>query len=628
MRRWNGSRVVAAWRDHVQLHAELLPKAGLWLLATTALAEIVVGLLPVAVMLAISAAVAGAPGAAAAGPGSPAASRVIVALLLAVGAFCLTQLLSPLTTALGSLMQLKVDGYCIERLMRGALLRAPYPALEESRVLDPLTDAFASLESGWATPGAACAALMALTARYAQLAGALALVAGLYSGWLAALLLAVALLIRHGRRGWQRRERQLWRDLGSARRKVLYLRRLGTGPAAAKEIRVFGLIGWIRAHYRSDADAFLGPLAVRRRKIGMKPFIYYSGLAFAVGAVALVLLVHGFAQGQLSLFEFVLFLQVLRMALLFGDSFPECDDNLTFGYHAYNAMLDFEQAAGPAPTSGPQAPARRVTGQLQAIRFEHVDFRYGCAGPLVLRDLSFTMPAGTSTAIVGLNGAGKTTLIKLLAKLYEPTAGRIMAGETDLADIPPVSWHGRIAVIFQDFNRYQLSAGENIGFGSIPHLGDTEGICAAAGKAGVLAAIESLPQGLQTPLSRQYPGGADLSGGQWQRVALARVMFAVRHGAQVLVLDEPTAQLDARAEVEFFDRFLDLTRGTTSVVISHRFSTVRRADRILVLENGSIAESGTHDELLRLDGRYAELFRAQAQPYAADQAGVVAERAR
>lgn len=606
---------VKAWREQAVPQVKLLAAGGTRLLVSITLVEVVVGLLPVAVIVAISAAIAYSPLAAGSAAGSAATFRVMLALALAGGTFCLLQLLAPFGNALGNLLQRKVDGYCVERLMLGALQRAPYSALEKSRVLDPLTNAAVSLESVWSTPGAASAGLLALLARYVQLAGALALLAALYSPWLALLLLIVALLIRHGRRSWQRREGLLWRDLAAARRKVLYLRRLGIGSTAAKEIRMFGLLDWLRGYYQRDTTAFLAPLALQRRRLGMRPFFFYAAIAFAVGVVAFILTVQKFTHGQLSLFDFILFLQILRGALLFGDNFPECDDNLTYGNRGYQFMLDFEQAACLADATDPDAHGTASKDQPQTVKFEHVNFGYSPDEPLILKNLCLTLPAGTSTAIVGLNGAGKTTIIKLLAKLYDPTSGQLTVGDTDLADITEASWHRQTAIIFQDFNRYELPAEENIGFGSVQHLSDISGIRAAAAEAGALDAIESLPNGMQTPLSRQFDGGTELSGGQWQRIALARAIFAVRHGARVLVLDEPTAQLDARAEVEFFDHFLDLTRGTTSVVISHRFSTVRRADRIVVLEDGHIVETGTHDDLILLGGRYATLFNIQAQDY-------------
>jgi ATP-binding cassette subfamily B protein len=234
----------------------------------------------------------------------------------------------------------------------------------------------------------------------------------------------------------------------------------------------------------------------------------------------------------------------------------------------------------------------------------------------VLRNLELTIPAGRSLAIVGLNGAGKTTLVKLLARLYEPQSGRITVDGVDVRDFEPAAWRRRLGAIFQDFVHYDLPVRENVGFGAPELLGDDESVRSALSRAGALSLVEALPHGLDTMLSREYADGAELSGGQWQRIAIARALMAVEGGASVLVLDEPTANLDVRAEAEFFDQFLELTRGVTTILISHRFSSVRRADRIVVLEEGAVVEDGTHAELVALGGRYAELFHLQAERFA------------
>ena len=244
-----------------------------------------------------------------------------------------------------------------------------------------------------------------------------------------------------------------------------------------------------------------------------------------------------------------------------------------------------------------------------------MSFAYPGSDHRVLDGVDLEFPAGSSTAIVGLNGAGKTTLVKLLARLYEPTTGRISVDGADLAEFDVRSWQRRLAVIYQDYIRYEFDAATNIGLGAPEHMHDLDALKRACDWAGATEVIDGLPQGLRTVLSGRYQGGTDLSGGQWQRIALARALFATGAGASVLVLDEPTAQLDVRAEVAFFDRFLELTQGLTTVVISHRFSTVRRAQRIVVLEHGRIIEQGSHDELLALGGRYAELFDLQARRF-------------
>jgi ATP-binding cassette subfamily B protein len=296
--------------------------------------------------------------------------------------------------------------------------------------------------------------------------------------------------------------------------------------------------------------------------------------------------------------------------------FPEADVQTQYGMLAHDSIRQIESsaAAGASRLRSGVRPARDVP--RSAIRFEQVSFAYPGSDRQVLDGVDLEFPAGSSTAIVGLNGAGKTTLVKLLARLYEPTSGRIAVDGADLAEFDLRSWQRRLAVIYQDYIRYEFDAATNIGLGAPERMHDLDALKRACDWAGATEVIDRLPQGLHTVLSGRYQGGTDLSGGQWQRIALARALFATGAGASVLVLDEPTAQLDVRAEVAFFDRFLELTQGLTTVVISHRFSTVRRAQRIVVLEHGRIAEQGSHEELLALGGRYAELFELQARRFA------------
>jgi ABC-type multidrug transport system fused ATPase/permease subunit len=240
------------------------------------------------------------------------------------------------------------------------------------------------------------------------------------------------------------------------------------------------------------------------------------------------------------------------------------------------------------------------------IRFRQVTFGYPTSAAPVLAGFDLAIPAGTSLAIVGLNGAGKTTIAKLLCRLYDPQDGAIEVDGADLRDLDLDEWRARLAAVFQDFVRFELSLRDNVAPAGAPDAVILEAL-AEAGGAGLAD--------LGTVLARGYPGGTDLSGGQWQRIALARALCAVRLGAGVVLLDEPTAQLDVRGEAEIFDRILAATRHTTTILISHRFSTVRHADRICVLERGRVVELGSHDELMAAGGRYRTMFELQASRF-------------
>jgi ABC-type multidrug transport system fused ATPase/permease subunit len=246
---------------------------------------------------------------------------------------------------------------------------------------------------------------------------------------------------------------------------------------------------------------------------------------------------------------------------------------------------------------------------VREISFRGVRFAYPTTGEPVLDGFDLTIPAGTSLAIVGQNGAGKTTLAKLLCRLYDPQDGAIEVDGVDLRELELDAWRSRVAAVFQDFVRFELPLRDNVAPNGAPDE-TIEAALAQAGAAGLAS--------LGTVLSKAYRGGTDLSGGQWQRVALARALCAVRLGAGVVLLDEPTAQLDVRGEAEIFDRILDATRQVTTILISHRFSTVRHADRICVLEHGSVVELGTHDELMALGGRYRTMFELQASRFGED----------
>jgi ATP-binding cassette subfamily B protein len=250
------------------------------------------------------------------------------------------------------------------------------------------------------------------------------------------------------------------------------------------------------------------------------------------------------------------------------------------------------------------------------ITFDHVSFAYPDAKENALTDLSFTVAPGETVAIVGRNGAGKTTLFKLICRLYDPADGRILVDGSDIRALMPEYLRAQIGGMFQDYVTYQATAAENIGLGNLPQVTNREAVLRAGQQAGADSLIASLPAGYDTALGKWFDAGVNLSGGEWQKVALAR---AFMRDARILLLDEPTSALDAQAEYDLFERLRTLTRGKTAVYISHRFSTVRRADRILFLEHGQLVEQGTHEQLMRLNGRYARLFRLQASAYTGEE---------
>jgi ATP-binding cassette, subfamily B, bacterial len=282
-------------------------------------------------------------------------------------------------------------------------------------------------------------------------------------------------------------------------------------------------------------------------------------------------------------------------------------------------VLALERSLRGVPASVPDGGTSPVAADrlpAESISFDQVSFGYPGDGELVLDGLNLRIQAGTSLAIVGVNGAGKTTLVKLLSGLCQPTAGTVTVDGIDLTRLDLASWRRQLAVIFQDFVRYEMPLRDNIVLGSVERSWTDSAVRQIAERAGGGELLAALPDGASTVLSARFTGGVDLSGGQWQRIAFARALMAIRGGARVLVMDEPTAHLDVRAEAELYGRFLDLTKGLTTIVISHRFSAVRWADRIVVLEHGRITEDGSHFELLEAGGQYARLFRLQARNYA------------
>lgn len=391
-------------------------------------------------------------------------------------------------------------------------------------------------------------------------------------------------------------------------REARYLAGLLSGDAAAKELRVFGLSDLLLGRYRRILERHerqLGALARRRSArsalTGLLPAAAYASI---YGYFCLQALSGHITVGDLTLYTGV----VLRSQDLLQQTMFSLSGIVEHSLFLddYFAFLALQPAPRTATRLLPSSPIRR------GIRFEGVSYRYGESERPAVEDVWLDLPAGETVALVGENGAGKTTLVKLLAGLYAPCEGRVTVDGCDLRNLDPEAWRQQIAVIFQDFVRYHLTARENIGLGRAEALDDELRIAAAAAWSGADAVVQRLPRGYDTVLGSRFGGGVGLSSGEWQRVALAR---AFMRDAPLLVLDEPAAGLDARAEYEIFNRVRDLARDRTILLISHRFSTVRMADRIYVLDGGRLVETGTHHQLLSRAGRYAELFQLQAAGY-------------
>ncbi|WP_276199265.1 ABC transporter ATP-binding protein [Chelatococcus sp. XZ-Ab1] len=393
------------------------------------------------------------------------------------------------------------------------------------------------------------------------------------------------------------------------RRQLDYVRYLGSSIETAKEVKLFGLQRFLIERFRRFAETMYRDnrrLATRRAFWGGL-FAAFGTLAYYVAYAAVIwrTMAGDFSVGDMTfLVGSFLRLKGLLDGLLLGFS-------QVAGQALYlEDLFSFFEIAPRVVSPPDPVPVR------QSIRsgfvFENVGFRYEGAQQWAIRHLDLEIPAGEVLALVGANGAGKTTLVKLLARLYDPTEGRILLDGRDLRDYDLDMLRSRVGVVFQDFVRFHFTAAENIAIGDIGAAGDRERIAEAADRSLAGAIIARLPLGFEQPLGRRFGGGIDLSGGEWQKIAIAR---AYMRDAEVLILDEPTSALDAHAEYEVFQRFRDLSAGKTTLLISHRFSTVRMADRIIVLEGGRILEAGTHQALVARGGRYAQMFELQAAGY-------------
>jgi ATP-binding cassette, subfamily B, bacterial len=420
---------------------------------------------------------------------------------------------------------------------------------------------------------------------------------------------------------------------GNQRRRATYVRGLLTGGPVAKELRLFGMVGWLVERY---ATAWRDAMAVvwRNRTRNLRPIMVASAIMLGANGAIFALLAWDASVGTVSLASLVTLVQ----AILAMESFGPLGDQYTALARNTSAMAKLGELRTelglpvlPDPLDRPRTDSgngdpsaeRLSAGEALPIELRDVTFTYPARSEPTVANLSLAVPPGQSVAVVGANGAGKSTLIKLLCGLYPPDSGSVRVGGGDPAS--DESTRRKVAVIFQDFVHYHLPLRDNIGFGSLTHHHDDEVLGHALSDAGGGELMTRLDHGWDTVLSPEYADGTELSGGQWQRVALARALAALAGGAGVLVLDEPTAALDVRAEAALFDRFLDVTRGMTTLLVSHRLSSVRHADRVLVLGEdpdhpGSgvrLIEDGSHDELMAAGRTYAQMFTLQARRFAA-----------
>jgi len=524
--------------------------------------------------------------------------------LTLVGAiFILLQVLSPIHQAVSANLGDRTAAWLYDRLTE-ACVRPPGMAhLEDPKLTSDLTVA-RDFDLGMTGPPLTISMDFIASGMVEMVGGiACALILIRYAWW-APILLAGAWAATH----WLLRESAVWRDRNTeevrrAQRDADYAYRLAVDPPASKELRLFGLVGWTIERFIARRTR-LHELQYTATRLRERPLVWSLLLVVGANVAVFWALGSGAIHARISLGEAVAYMQsAIGVSMIAFGGFSWALDGAAA---PVAAVLRLEPAMRPA---GAMRSGSRALGAQRAheIRLHNVTFAYPTAGATpVLEHFDLTIPAGSSLAIVGQNGAGKTTIAKLLCRLYDPQSGRIEIDGVDLREFDPASWRASIAAVFQDFIRLELPLRDNVA----PRGAPDEVVRAALESAG---AANLAP--LDTVLARGYAGGTDLSGGQWQRVALARALSAVRLGATVVLLDEPTAQLDVRGEAEIFDRLLAATRHSTTILISHRFSTVRHADRICVLEHGRVIELGAHDELMALGGRYRTMFDLQAERF-------------
>jgi len=524
-------------------------------------------------------------------------------LVLVGVAFVLIQVLTPIQTALSFNLGDRTAAWLYDRLTEACIRPDGMGHLEDPSLTSDLTVA-RDFDLGMTGPPLSYS-MDFIAGGMVEMIGGLAAAALLFAyAWWAPFLLAGAWLSTQ----WLLRESAVWWDrntpeVRAAQRDAEYTYRLAVDPGPAKELRLFGLAGWTIARF-VERRTRLHALQYEATRLREKPMAW--SLLIVLGANVLVFwsMASAASAGRLSLGEVIVFAQAaIGVSLLAFGGFSWALDGAAA---PVAAVLRLEGAMASRGTLA--SGTRRADGlPARTIRFRDVSFAYPGGLP-VLEHFDLTIPAGSSIAIVGQNGAGKTTLAKLLCRLYDPQSGSIEVDGTDVRTFDVAAWRARVTAVFQDFIRLELPLRDNVAPSGAPDQAVRQAL-EQAGAASLAA--------LDTVLARGYAGGTDLSGGQWQRVALARALCAVRTGAGVVLLDEPTAQLDVRGEAEIFERILAATRHATTILISHRFSTVRQADRICVLEGGRVLELGTHDELMARGGRYKAMFELQAQRFTA-----------
>ena len=531
--------------------------------------------------------------------------------------FVVLQVLTPIHVAVCSNLGDRTAAWLYDRLAESCVRPAGMGHLEDPELTNDLSIA-RDFDLGMMGPPLFISMDFIASGLVELIAGLASAVVLVWFSWWAPLVLVGAWLATH----YLLRESAIWRDrnteeVKAAQRDSEYAYRIAVDPPAAKELRLFGLGGWVIDRFVNRRTR-LHELQYEATRLREKPLVWSALVVTVANVLVFWAIANQTANGTIDLGKTVVFAQcALGTSLI---AFGGFNWALDWAASPVAAVLRLEAVMNKA---GELKSGIRLPDNLPAreIRFRDLSFAYPNAATgttPVLQRFDLTIPARSSLAIVGRNGAGKTTLAKLLSRLYDPQSGSIQVDGIDIRDFDLDSWRSRVTAVFQDFIRFELPLRDNVA----PQGAPDDQILSSLASAGA----DGLAN-LNTILARGYEGGTDLSGGQWQRVALARALCAVRLGAGVVLLDEPTAQLDVRGEAEIFDRILAETRHCTTILISHRFSTVRHADRICVLEDGAVVELGTHEELMSLGGRYRTMFDLQAQRFNAteDEEGVAYE---